>query len=687
MDPRVHRSVGDVVAPPRRAAKVRGEGPGADVAAAAAPAARAVSRRAVVIGLVCAALLCAVTPYNDFKVAATYIAGNQFPIGALFVVIFLVGVVNVILRKWRPALAFAPGEILTIWTLILVASGLPSSGMMRYFIPHIVAPNYFSDDANNWESKVWAEAPSWLKITDDEAAKAFFVGYPRGQERIPWEAWTGPLFFWGILAVLFLLASFCVASLLRRQWIENEKFSFPLVSLPVLLAEEPRPGRLVSDLLRSPLLWTSFGLATALHTMRGLHLLYPSVPDITVHWNLMEFLRVYPWNQIGPIDAIIYPLVIGLAYLLPIEVCFSLWFFHLFYKYEILLGATYNWDMPGVSGGYGYKQFHALQAFGGGLGLLFWTLWTARRHLRDVWEKATGGPDAARIDDSREMLSYRATVLGLLVAYGGIGLWLYLAGVPGLMIGLSLLMMTLAFVVISWVVCQAGMLFLQMPYGSLDILSTTFGTALFKIPPMYTAYRFEGMFLYDTREMLAPSLLNGAKTADAARFPARRLFWAMAASVALGLVISAVASLQLPYYNGGANSLSNPWMYRSAPTKPLSFLGGAASVPYVGAWTNWLHILAGLGGVGGLLILRGQFNAGIHPIGFLSASVHAMHMLWFSIFLGWIFKSLVQRYGGMRGYLALLPFFLGLIVGDVINAVVWILLGYATGTGYHVMPD
>jgi hypothetical protein len=89
----------------------------------------------------------------------------------------------------------------------------------------------------------------------------------------------------------------------------------------------------------------------------------------------------------------------------------------------------------------------------------------------------------------------------------------------------------------------------------------------------------------------------------------------------------------------------------------------------------------------GLLIARSQFHFGLHPIGFLGASVHAVHMLWGSIFIGWVLKALIQRYGGMKGYLTALPFFLGLIVGDVINSVVWITLGYVTGTGYFILPD
>ena len=645
----------------------------------------AVTGRAVLLGLACAAFLAWFTPYNDIKVAATMLAGNQFPAGALFVVLFLVCMVNVVLRALgRPDRAFTPAELLTIWTLILVASGIPSGGMMRFLIPHIVAPHYHSNEANAWEASIWADAPEWLKIHDPAAVKAFYDGYPRGEERIPWEAWAQPLFFWGILAVLFVVASFCVASLLRRQWVENEKFAFPLVAVPILLSEEPDGGHLLNRRMRSPLLWLAVFLTTGVHSLKGLHLLYPSVPDIPLAWNLLDVLPSPPWNLLDWFPIALYPLMIGLTYLLAREVAFSFWFFFLFYKFQILLCAMYNWQMPGVLGGFGYKQFHALQSFGGAVGLLVWVLWTGRRHLRDVWETATGG--ARVLDDRREMLSCRATLAGLFAAYGGIGLWLYLAGMSPALIALSLLMMTLALVIIAWMVCQAGMLFVQTAYGSIDIVAPVRGTGGMAIPPLYTQYRFEGSFLINTREMILPSVLGGTKAADAAGFSPRPLFWGMAASVGITLAVSAAASLALPYFSGGANSIGNEWVYNGAPQKPLLLLGGMAAVPYVGSWANGLHIVAGFAGVLGLLVSRAYFGFGLHPIGFLGASVHATHALWFSMFLGWVFKSLVLRYGGMRGYNALLPFFLGLIVGDVMNAVVWIVLGYLTGTGYRLLP-
>ena len=645
-----------------------------------------VTFRAVFIGIVFALALCAFTPYNDFKIAATYIAGTQFPIGAVFVELLLVGIINVIYRRFAPKSAFSQGELLTVWSLILVASGLPSSGMMRYFLPEIAAPHYMSDTTNNWESKVWATIPEWMKITDKDAAMAFAKGYPRGSEHIPWDAWARPLFFWSILAFLFLMASFCIASLIRKQWVENEKFSFPLVALPMLLAEEPEPGKLAPPLLRSPLFWIAVLGVTVVHTIRGLHMLYPSVPDITLHWDLWQQLTSPPLNQVNPIDFFIYPLVIGISYLLAAEVCFSLWFFHLFYKAEIFVGAVYNLDMPGPVAGYSYKQFHSLEAFGGGVALLLWTAWSARGHIADVWEKATNGPRAKQIDDSKELMSYRATLFGLIFSYLGIGLFLYAGGLNLILILLSLVTLTLAFVVISWVVCQAGLLFMAQPYGSVDVLTGTVGTAPFKVSSLFTLLRWENMFIFDTREMLVPSLLEAAKTAEDRGKDARKLFGAMVLVIILGWIVSLYASLWLPYMHGGGYSLNNSWTYQWSPARPLGFAGGIASVPKKGDWSNWLHLIGGFLGVLLMLFARAQMNAGLHPIGFLCASVYSLHMLWFSIFIGWLGKSLIQRYGGMKGYLGALPFFLGLILGDVINAMIWILIGNLTNVGYSVMP-
>ncbi len=47
-----------------------------------------------------------------------------------------------------------------------------------------------------------------------------------------------------------------------------------------------------------------------------------------------------------------------------------------------------------------------------------------------------------------------------------------------------------------------------------------------------------------------------------------------------------------------------------------------------------------------------------------------MHTFWFSILLGWGFKSLVSRYGDKDSYAKLRYLFIGLIVGEMVMCVV-----------------
>jgi hypothetical protein len=66
-----------------------------------------------------------------------------------------------------------------------------------------------------------------------------------------------------------------------------------------------------------------------------------------------------------------------------------------------------------------------------------------------------------------------------------------------------------------------------------------------------------------------------------------------------------------------------------------------------------------------------------HPIGFLIVGTFPSQHLWFSIFLGWLIKVLVVRFGGARFYTTCKPFFIGLIVGEGVAAGFWLIVGIA----------
>lgn len=61
----------------------------------------------------------------------------------------------------------------------------------------------------------------------------------------------------------------------------------------------------------------------------------------------------------------------------------------------------------------------------------------------------------------------------------------------------------------------------------------------------------------------------------------------------------------------------------------------------------------------------------LHPIGYLAANTYALSYLWSSFVIGWLAKTLVTRYGGLRLYRHTLPLAVGLIAGDLLNVTLW----------------
>lgn len=58
-------------------------------------------------------------------------------------------------------------------------------------------------------------------------------------------------------------------------------------------------------------------------------------------------------------------------------------------------------------------------------------------------------------------------------------------------------------------------------------------------------------------------------------------------------------------------------------------------------------------------------------------------LIWLSIFIGWLIKYIVMRYGGLRMYRVARPIFLGIILGEGIVLIPWALVGFITGRGYN----
>ena len=56
-----------------------------------------------------------------------------------------------------------------------------------------------------------------------------------------------------------------------------------------------------------------------------------------------------------------------------------------------------------------------------------------------------------------------------------------------------------------------------------------------------------------------------------------------------------------------------------------------------------------------------------------------MNWVWFSILLAWACKSALLKLGGAAAYARIRPFFLGLILGQVVVSGMWLVIDFFTG--------
>jgi hypothetical protein len=78
----------------------------------------------------------------------------------------------------------------------------------------------------------------------------------------------------------------------------------------------------------------------------------------------------------------------------------------------------------------------------------------------------------------------------------------------------------------------------------------------------------------------------------------------------------------------------------------------------------------------------------LHPVGFLLCSSYVMQTIWLSVFIGWLAKVLVLRFGGMDLFRAARTFFLGLVIGEAAAAGFWLIVSLvrvAMGLDYHAI--
>ncbi len=634
--------------------------------------------RSVPLGLVLAGGLCALTPYNDYVVGNTYIAGNHFPVGAV-AVLLLLSLLNLLLYRTRGTPFLSLRETAVVYIIIMVTSGIPSSGLLRYMIPCGTVPYYYASVGNQWEQLFWGRIPTWMAIPDVQAAAWFWEGLPEGTP-LPWRLWWTMMSRWSIFFGALWLMMICLASLVRKQWADRERLAFPLVQFPheVLRPTERGPS---ASFFANRLVWIGAGAVFLIHLVNGLNQHFPALPSIPTFWYLDQYIPDRPWNAVSPVYLGVFFSAIGFGYLLSLEVAAGFWASVLFIKAEAVVLNALGYEGTSAWSGV-ISEITRSQQMGGLLAIAFVICWFLRGTIADAFRKAfTRAPDVA---DEGEPIGYRFAVLGFLAGFGIALWWLLAAGMTPYFALVHLILFLAICLVLTRIIAEAGMLMIHLIFNPVDYLLLFGGTTAVG-PNNLTVLTFVDCALtWDLREFLMPYILNGFRLGEMEGVSTRKLVPTIALALLVCVIISVPAYL-LTFYKIGAFQAGNVVELENHPTRFFRLLATRLQNPERPSAVQYVSMLSGAAIVAALSWLRLSFVWWpIHPLGFVMATAWASLNLWFSLFLGWLFKLLTIRYTGLRGYVQFRPLFMGIILGDVLGAVLWIIVGWFTGVGFMV---
>ncbi len=616
------------------------------------------------------------TPYNNFILKTGFISDDYLPASVLALMLLLVLVINPILMRMRRSWALDFSQIALMVGLLFVAVSISSSGLLRQ-LPYSLAKQV--SDASEWKENAEyyekADLPPSLfpgKLgyhENTDVVRQFLVKLPKGQP-IPWEAWIGPAIGWLSFFLFVWMACISLSGIVLPQWQQNERLAFPLTRILQSLIETPEEGRLFPPIFRERWFWIAALVVLFVHSLVGLNTYFPlRIPAYQTSWNLMPLFTEEPLSYMPEYmkRGKFYFVFIGVAYFMSTRVSFSIWFFMVAYALYNMIGEAY---FPPF-----FESAPTAHRSGALLAVTLTILWLGRARWLHVFRCAVY-PGAPRSEADRRDRNF-----AYMFCFGVAGMfgWLVWAGMQ---VPWAILLVGIIFVfqlVVSRIIAETGLPVIGLydehflHYFSLIPIRLLNGASAWLLGAM--SAQIGG---HATRSAITAFVMQSMSLDEKADPPRQ---WKNAryyvVVLILGFFICGAAHLYFSYHH--SQTLD------SNPETPISSWGTYRLHPaisrlreqIVGKWNEPAynrpaHMAFGAAVAGGLQYASLTMPKWpLHPVGMLLSYTWYGHTVWMSVAVGWLLRVVLILFGGVRLYRKLRPLFIGLIIGEVLAAIIW----------------
>jgi len=575
--------------------------------------------------------------------------------------LFFLIAINSILIKFLPKHRLRQQELLLVYIMTNISTCIIGHDMLQILVPMMGHAFWFATPENEWQEMFWPHIPDWLVVSDKDALRGYYYGETSFYKTENLLAWLGPVLWWCGFVIILIFVMTCINLIFRKQWTENEKLSYPIIQLPLQMTSP------ASRLFHNKAMWVGFGIIGVINCINSIHVLYPPVPTIP-YWtkNYGHLLTEKPWNALRVLFVGFNPDMLALGFLIPEDLCFSLWFFHWFWKAQLVLGSMVGWrSLPAFP--YGREQ-----ASGAYFAIGVILLYVNRRHLSRIVRHIFF---LAKVDDETEPMRYRYSALGAVFGFLLLVIFCYYGGMS---VWVSVPFFALYFVIqiaITRMRAELGTPVHDLHYSGPDeIIVRTIGTRHLGNGTL-TMFSLFWFINRAYRSNIMVHEMEGLKMAERTKINGRSLLVAVLLTAIIGSLAAFWALLHQGYNTGmqvraffpaiGAFG-REPWFRLQTWMQNRS----SANVP------GTSFMMGGFFFTIFLAIMRVKFLWWrFHPAGYAVSNSWNMEVLWSPLFFGWLCKFIILRMGGLRLYRKSVPFFLGLMLGHFVSSGTWTIIG------------
>ena len=637
------------------------------------PVRAGISLRAFIVGLL-------LIPFNCYWVTTTEIKRNSSDstcvsmFMTVIFILFVITLINLLVAKKFPKLALNQAELMIVYIMLSISTAMCGHDMMGNLLPNVTNIFWFNTPQNKW-NQFQQYVPTWFAPRDKEVLTGFYNGNSTLYTKSHILGWLIPIGVWTAFMMAISYVMLCFNVIIRKQWADREKLTFPIIQMPL---EMTKTGG-ASGFFGNRLMWIGFAIPAIIETLNSLNYFYPSFPYIQIKcFDLGPFIQTRPWNGVGWFPISFYPFAIGLSFFLPTDLSFSCWFFYLFRKMLDVLSVGMGWRDPGATPTMMRIPYFAEQADGAWVAIAIMMIYSSRNYLIQVFKRAFG--KESDLDDSTEPMTYRNALIGILLGFIFLFVFCVAAGASPFVPIFFFILYFIVAIAITRIRAELGPPAHELNFfRPEEIMNATLGTQTMGVHNMTIVTTFY-WFNRGYRNLVMPHQLEAFKIGDVTNTNNRKITTIIMVATLIGIVATFWSLLHMYYINGAATAKTEG-IYRT-------YIGSYAWDRLAGWVLNPKKTdvpAVSFMGIGAafaifLTVMRSKFLWWpFHPIGYGLAVSYAMDYFWFTTFIGWGAKVLSIRYGGIKYYRMLLPFFMGLILGDYVTASAWTIVGWILG--------